>query len=157
MQKLGSILGRPTVAAACVAVLLSGTAQADEIYKWVDKEGKSHYSSRREDAEGASTTTIKPAPAPPMGAASAAASAAANAEIIRKGAQPPNSADRPSPARVVAVQKPDVPNYRSEAPADKCRLARDILSGAAKHTSGMPVTPRDREIAKEDVRVYCGK
>lgn len=151
MQKLAWIPRRGAAIAACVALLL-GAAQADEIYKWVDKDGKTHYSSRREDAQGAATTTMRPAPPPAPGGPPPAA-ASANEEIIRRGTTPIDGSFVP-PA---VVQKPVARNYRSEAPADKCQLARDILSGRARHTNGAAISANDREIAESDVRAFCGK
>jgi hypothetical protein len=57
----------------------------------------------------------------------------------------------------VAAQKPAARNYDSEAPADKCQLARDILSGRARLTSGAATSTYEREIAENDVRTFCGK
>lgn len=152
MQKLAWIPRRGPAIAACVALLLAGAAQADGIYKWVDKDGRTHYSSRREDAQGAATTTMRPAPPPAAGGPPPAA-AAANEEIIRRGTTPIDGRYVPP----VAVQKPGVRNYASEAPADKCQLARDILSGRARHTNGAAISAHDREIAESDVRAFCGK
>lgn len=145
-----SIGSRGCAIAACFGLLLAGAAQADEIYKWVDKDGKTHYSSRREDAQGASTSTVRPAPPPADGGAPPSA-AAANREVIQR---PVSTIDDRSPA---APPKPVARNYDSEQPADKCQLARDILSGRARHLSGRPTTSLEREIAENDVRTFCGK
>jgi hypothetical protein len=154
MQTSVFIATRGPVVAACLGLLLACTVHADEIYKWVDKDGKTHYSSRPEDASGAPTRTMRAA-APPPSAGAPPSAQAANEEIIRRrspaeGVDPQLSAPPAAPKRVVR-------NYRSEAPEDKCQLARDILSGDAKKTNGTAIDAKDREIAENDIRVYCGK
>lgn len=37
----------------------------------------------------------------------------------------------------------------------RCNLARDILSGAVKRTSGRPTNQEEIDLAKENVRVFC--
>lgn len=144
---------RGAILAACFGSLLASAAHAAEIYKWVDKDGKTHYSSRKEDAAGAPATTIRPGAAPGADASVPPAAPASNEEIIRR---PARTIDSPY-APPAPQQRPAVRDYRSEAPADKCQLARDILSGKARRGNGAPTTAGDREIAESDVRTFCGK
>lgn len=144
MQKL--------VLAACLGLLLACGAQAEEIYKWVDKDGKTHYSSRPEDAAGAQTSTVRPAPRPADGPPPPAQ--AANEDAIRR--RSPSAA--PDPQMVQApAKKPEVRVYGPESPEGKCHFAREILAGHAIHGDGKPINAWDREVAQNDVRVYCGK
>lgn len=150
MKNLARIVrGAPAIA---VSLLLASAAHADEIYKWVDKDGKTHYSSRKEDAGGAATTTMRANPAPAMGTGAAPMPQASNEEIIRRG---PPDANEPKRSEPAAPQKPVARNYRSETNAAKCQLARDILGGRAQHGSGAPVDAYDRQIAENDVRTFC--
>jgi len=149
---------RGTVLAASVALLLAGAAHADEIYKWVDKDGKTHYSSSKDEAQGAAMTTIRPSAAPSGDAKAPPSSSSANEDIIRRPSRGTIDGVYTPPAPPApAAQKPVARNYRSEAPADKCQLARDVLSGRAGHTNGAPTSDWDREVAQNDIRTYCGK
>jgi hypothetical protein len=154
MHNFARILSRGPGMAAILVLLLSFAAEADEIYKWVDKEGKTHYSSRKEDAEGGATTTMRSNPAPPLDSSAPPAARAANEDVIRR---PASSGYDPKSSQPPVVQKPVAPNYAAESQAAKCQLARDILSGSAKHHNGAAVDAYDRQIAENDVRTFCGK
>jgi hypothetical protein len=81
-------LRRPALLLACVTLLAALTSQSSraEIYKWVDKDGVTHYSDR--PAPGATEITVAPAqtyqaPPPQSLPASSAASAAAPARSAK--------------------------------------------------------------------------
>ena len=133
--------------AAAAALLLAATAHADEIYKWVDKDGKTHYSSNKDEAAGAATSTVKTSPGPTSGPPPSAA--AANADIIQRRAPETTTTTLQPPAM------PKATNYGSETNAAKCQLAQDILSGRAKRFSGVPIDAYDRQVAENDVRTFC--
>jgi hypothetical protein len=142
---------RIAAAAACLGLLAASAAHADEIYKWVDKDGKTHYSSRPEDAAGAQTKQVQ-APPGPAGGSPTPYTPSSNEEIIHRGMQGTSSIDG---RYVPPAPKPVVRNYASKAPAARCQLARDILSGDARHTNGASTDARDRLDAEKDVRTYC--
>ena len=129
------------------ALLLAAVAHADEIYKWVDKDGKTHYSSNRDEAAGAATRTVKTSPGPASGPPPSAA--AANAEIIQRRAPETTTTTLQAPAM------PKATSYGSETNAAKCQLAQDILSGRARRFSGVPIDAYDRQVAESDVRTFC--
>jgi hypothetical protein len=145
--------------ASMLLLLFASAAQADEIYKWVDKEGRTHYSSRKEEAEGAATTTMRPNPAPPVGSGPPPAARAANEEIIRRGSPLTDTAAattaQPSASSAAVAQKPAGRIDTPETDAGKCGLARDVLAGNAEHRSGAPLDAYDRQIAENDVRTFC--
>lgn len=139
---------------AASLLVLACASHADEIYKWVDKEGKTHYSSRKEDAAGAAITTMPSKAPPPINAAAPPAAQSANEEIIRR---PAAGVYEPKYAQPPVMEKPVTRNYASEANTAKCQLARDILSGQAKHHNGAAIDAYDRQIAESDVRTFCAK
>lgn len=146
------------ILSAGMALLVVSAAHGEEIYKWVDKDGRTHYSARKEDAGDARPTSLKVDAAPPVPAASAASAQAwPGQDAMRKRAQL-DAAD-PRFAVPPANQRPRTPpvDYRDESAASKCQLARDILSGAAKHHNGAPVDAYDRQVAQNDFRTFCGK
>src|SRR5215510_5629576 len=89
MPNRTAFFARGPVLAASIALLLAGAAHADEIYKWVDKNGKTHYSSSKEEAEGAAVTTMRPSTAPSSDSKAPSYSPSSNEEIIRRKAQNP--------------------------------------------------------------------
>ena len=144
-------MGRVAIA-ACVGLVFASAAPADEIYKWVDKDGKTHYSSRPEDAAGAQTQTMRPAPPPPGASTAPPPASSANEDIIRR--RSPAGIDREVSA-VPVKKQPEVREVGRESPAYKCWFARQILAGHAEHGDGKPINAWDREVAQNDVRVYC--
>ena len=154
MQNFVPMQGRGQAMAAFLALLLSSAAYADEIYKWVDKDGTTHYSSRKEDAQGGATTTMRSNAAPPPSAGAPPAARTANEAVIRRAA--PTVPD-PKASQPPVTEKPVARDYASESQGGKCQLARDILSGDVKHHNGAPLDAYDRQIAENDVRTFCGK
>ena len=74
------------------------------------------------------------------------------AEYKKRKAQP-----RPwSPPQFGGVS-PSKSYYSNEVDTDanRCRLARDVLSGAARHSNGKPTDQNDREIAQRDIGSFC--
>ena len=140
--------------AAIAAGLLAFAAHGEDIYKWVDKDGHTHYSSRREEAAGAATSTVKPAPGPAIGSGPPPAAAAANQGVLQRGAAAPTASAASAPASAASAAAPD---YRAESNAAKCQLARDILAGHATHKNGSPVDAYDRQTAQSDIRAFCGR
>jgi hypothetical protein len=138
--------------AACLGLLLACGAQADEIYKWVDKDGKTHYSSRREDAAGAQTTTMRPAP--PVADGPPPSAASANEDIIRRRTAPEMP---PQTAQAPVKKKTEIRVYGPETPEAKCHLAREAMAGRAVRRDGRPLDEWNRMVAENDIRVYCGK
>lgn len=137
--------------AAVAALLLAGAAHGDEIYKWVDKDGKTHYSSNKDEANGAATSTMRTNPAPAIGSGPPPAAAAANMDVLQRRAPEPQPATTPPPP------KPQVHDYRSESNATKCMLAQDILSGRAHLRNGEQIDAYARQTAESDVRLFCNK
>jgi hypothetical protein len=155
MQNFVRIVRPGPAIAASLVLLLASAAHAQEIYKWVDKDGKTHYSSRKEDAAGAATTTMRPAPPPQAGSGAPPAARAANVDVIRRSA--PSEAFAGPASAPAAVQQPVTREYPSEAGAGKCQLARGILAGNVTHPGGAPIDAYDRQVAESDVRTFCRK
>jgi hypothetical protein len=124
-----------------------------QVYKWVDAKGKTHYSSRKEDAGPAKAAEVK---LPPQPAPSPAAKPAA--EYLREQNRqtqprlPPQEADSPptpKQPRSLSGGKEDGTD------ASRCALARDVLSGAVRHRNGQPTDKYDLDVAQNDVRAFC--
>jgi hypothetical protein len=127
-----------------------------EIYKWVDADGRTHYSENKADADKMKALDLK-VKAPP-------ASAKPANSLMQ------NLREQSSHNKQAEVQKsnqnqfaPPVstrPKALSNGRADdsdesRCNLARDVISGAVSHRNGMPTDSNDREIAENEIRSYC--
>lgn len=137
---------------ASVALVLCSSTSFAQVYKWVDAQGRTHYSSNKDDARGASTNELKlpaqPAPAP---------STKTSAEHTQnKSTYPRQTYDR-TPITPPAAKPPrSLSGGREDgSDASRCALARDVLSGAVQHRNGKPTDKYDREVAQSDVQLFC--
>jgi hypothetical protein len=138
----------------CLALLLASAGAHGEIYKWVDADGRTHFSERKDDAGKARPLDLKAAPAPASRPAAAAPDYWQDQERLFRQREAERSAQTP--------HAPEDTRPRSlsggrldETDASKCNYARDILSGALVHRSGAPTDANDRQIAENDIRSYC--
>ena len=137
-------------------------ASAAEIYKWVDANGKTHYSERKVEANNAKPVALKalPQPASALGSQGKQINSSPteywqDRERQFKQRQIRNHAKTPS--ATIASTKPKSlsggKDYGSDA--SRCDLARDIVSGAVKHSNGKPTDAYDLEVAQSDLRTFC--
>jgi hypothetical protein len=134
---------------------LSGTCHA-EIYKWVDANGQTHFSER---------------------------AAVAGAKPIELEAEAPATPPRPSSAQywkeqerqfqerqwskrtLEQLRRPQLEEHPKslsggtkkfeDSDTWRCNLAKDIISGAVRHSNGFQTTGYDIKLAKENVRAFC--
>lgn len=140
-----------------LACALVPWAQAAEIYKWVDANGRTHYGEKGQAAASAKAVEVKVASPAPQTATSPAMSSN-DVQALRQRLQPQSKpaemnarAPAPEPPRSLSGGR-----IEESAPA-KCNLARDVLSGAVRHGNGAPTDAYDRQVAENDVRVFCKK
>lgn len=144
-----------SLAAAVLLLSVTGAAHA-QLYKWVDAQGKTHYSNK---ADAAGNVKVKELPVDTAPTATPAKSDnipdwKKQEEAYRKRQEQGGAARIPNGPSTRS--RPE--GYRSgkeETDANRCRLARDILSGAARHSGGAPTDSNDREIAQRDVGAFC--
>ncbi|WP_431287611.1 DUF4124 domain-containing protein [Roseateles chitinivorans] len=135
-----------------IAVVLSlpaFAAKAQQVYKWVDANGRVQYSERKPTASGVQPTEIKPPPPPQP--------APAPVPMYRSQTESFKQSPVPAPA---PRQEPYVPRSLSaglnrETDAYRCALAKDVLSGAVQHSNGAPTDHHDRQVAQNDLRLFC--
>jgi len=124
-----------------------GVCQA-QMYKWVDAQGHVHFTDNKEEAGRARVEQMKgPDAAPQPGGADW--KLREEEYKLRHKQQPQAAAQRPR-------QMPE--SYYSDkqdVETSRCRLARDVLNGAARHMNGNPTDAYDREVAANDVKNFC--
>lgn len=151
----------PCLPAIGLALLLAASASQAEIYKWVDANGRTHYTQNKEEAERAKAAEVKintHTPSPEEVKASRdyweekqmqlkAREDRRDQEQRIRNAQ---NSQRP------AAAPRSLSNGRDDgSDASKCNLARDILSGSVRLRSGEQIGDYERQTAENDIRRFC--
>ena len=140
---------------ACLSLAVVSPLSHAEIYKWTDVKGQTHYSENKEEAgKAAQELKIK------SQAASTATSTSPTPswqlqeqEFKRRQAQ-----KQLEPTNGQAANKNTKPARGEDQPetdTTRCKLARAILEGRARHGNGAPVDNNDKQIAARDTQNYC--
>ncbi len=137
-------------------LLVHGAAHAD-LYKWVDANGKIHYSDSKEAAGTAKVGALRHAPAPAAAASASASSVPGWKEREREYRWRQQQAARETPPAQARPKKLSESYDGNQIDTDKakCELARDVTSGAAVHTNGAKTDANDRQIAARDIQTFC--
>ena len=140
----------------CLAIFLLPLASHAEIFKWVDAKGQTHYSGRKEDAGKvkAEEVKVKPPPASVQATGSSRPDWREQEQQLQE-RQAQNLRESAAQASVVARPRSLSGGRSDDTAASKCNLARDVLSGAVRHSNGAPTDKYDLDIAKSDVSTFC--
>ena len=138
------------------ALLVHGAAHA-ELYKWVDANGKIHYSDSKKAAGTARVGALRHAPAPAPASSASASPVTGWKEREREYRWRQQQAERDLPAAQARPKKLRDSYDGNQIDTDKarCELARDVTSGAAVHTNGARTDANDRQIAQRDIQTFC--
>lgn len=145
------------ICGACLSVLLTPLISHAQIYKWVDRNGVTHYSEKKEHASAAKTNELK-IKSQPSSTQSANSSTEYWQEQERQLRERQiEKAEKNLPQHSQNVPKPkSLSGGRSgDSSASKCNLARDVINGSVRHSNGAPTDKYDREVAENDIRTYC--
>jgi hypothetical protein len=140
----------PSIRLLLLVLCIAPCAHAQQVYKWVDAQGRTHYSTTKPDAAAAkaSEVNIKLPPQDPQETARARAAT----EAAR--AQKPS--DRPLPKVPSPAQKPGWEySNKPETNESRCAMARAIVEGRAQRTAGGKIDQNDRDIAQNDIKAFC--
>jgi hypothetical protein len=138
-----------------LGALLFAPASHADIYKWVDANGKTHYSDTKDAAGKAQVNALRPvaaptqAPAPASGPSWQEREREFKARRAREQFQPPSFA--PQPRRLSTTYGTNA----IDTDKAKCELARDVTSGAVRHGNGAVTDTNDRQIAQRDIQTFC--
>ncbi|RZI40495.1 DUF4124 domain-containing protein [Herbaspirillum sp. HC18] len=140
----------------CAALAITPSVCRAEIYKWVDESGRTHYSEKSDDAGKAKVVRLKEtSSAPTRPESSTSQNDWGEQERLFRQRQARKSLEE-SRRPQVATSPKSLSGGRSDGTdASRCNLARDVLSGAVVHRNGAPTDKYDREIAENDVRMFC--
>jgi hypothetical protein len=139
----------------CLTLLVGlSTAQA-QVYKWVDENGRVHYSETKPESGKAQAIGVKPSA--PQAAAQASSTSAVSWQEQERRLRQRQAEEAIDKASKPATTRPQsVSNGREDGTdASKCALARDVLNGSLRHTNGAPIDKNDIDIARSDVRNFC--
>jgi 2',3'-cyclic-nucleotide 2'-phosphodiesterase (5'-nucleotidase family) len=139
---------------ACLLLWFASTTSYAEIYKWVDAEGRTHYSESKEEAGKAKAEAVNVKSASPQNTNASPPSWQEQAmQFNQRQAQKQNQATNKQP--VAAPPQSLSGGKTDESDKSKCNLARDVLSGAVEHRNGAKTDSYDREVAQNDIRLFC--
>ena len=139
---------------SCLTFLLVSPTCHAEVYKWVDKNGRTHYSERKEDAGKAKAVELKIRSEPKSTQTDSPTQYWQEQETQYRQRQAKLN-EKPNGSPVDTKPKSLSGGKSDETNASRCNLARDIISGAVRHPNGKPTDKYDREIAENDIRAYC--
>jgi hypothetical protein len=136
-------------------LFFSSTAHA-QIYKWVDENGRTHYSEKKEDAGKSSPEAVK-VNAQPTSTQSSKAYTDYWKEQGRLNRQRQIEEQNKKTYGSPTAQRPrSLSGGKSDnTDQSKCNLARDVINGAVRHTNGAPIDKHDRDVAQRDIEKYC--
>ncbi len=143
---------------ACkLALFFSCPAAHAEIYKWVDEQGRTHYSQNKADAERAKGTQVNIRKQAPANVESRSywdyiTDKSKQQRRTEASTTDDESRDQPEPAGT-PVANPK--RYDGTDDAARCEYARDILNGKLRLVSGEPAGEYDRKLAEADIVRFC--
>jgi hypothetical protein len=139
-----------------ISLLLPPFSHA-QIYKWVDANGRTHYSEKREHASTSKTDELKiKSQATSKQSANTSTEYWQEQERQLRQRQIENSDTKlDKPSQHLAKPKSLSGGRSDDTSSSKCNLARDVLNGAVRHSNGAPTDKYDREVAENDIRTYC--
>lgn len=155
---------RPLVSAillwltSCLSVmlLLTSTISHAQIYKWVDSNGRTHYSEKKEYSSTSKTDELKIKSQPTSTQSPNATEYWQEQERQLRQRLIENSDKNTYKPSQSAMKPKSLSGGRSDdSSTSKCNLARDVINGSVKHSNGAPIDKYDREIAENDIRTYC--
>jgi hypothetical protein len=134
-----------------LALLLSwGNAQA-QVYKWVDDQGRTHYSASKEDSERAKGSEVKIRDHTPSNVESKS-----YWEYVRGTTKSEKATSQTSTDDQSSSTPPRLSTGRDDGTdLSRCNIARDVLSGALRLRNGEPFGEFERKTAEEDIRRHC--
>jgi hypothetical protein len=138
----------------CLTLLFVPSASHAEIYKWIDANGQTHYSEKKEDADKAKAVELKVKSQPTSTQTSN--SLMQSLQEQERQSKKRQEQQQKGNTSAAATRPESLSGGRSDGTdASRCNLARDVISGAVRHPNGAPTDKYDREVAENDIRSFC--
>ncbi len=153
MQRSNFILW---VFGVCLTSLAMTSNSHAQVYKWVDANGETHYSDKKDDANKAGTEELKlkSQPRSPQEVNSSAQYWQEQERQFQQ-RQAQTLKDRTYKPPVTTRPKSLSGGKEDGTDASRCALAQDVLSGAVRHRNAAATDAHDREVAQNDIRTFC--
>ena len=143
---LGRVIG--------LALAVTGPAAQAQIYKWVDEQGRTHYSANKEDAARPKASEVKVREQP-----RSSTEDRSYWDYLRStGKVEATPAPASAPSRTEsAARAPMLSDNGHDDGTDKakCNIAQDVLSGALRLRNGESTGEYERKTAVDDIRRHC--
>ncbi len=144
---------------AAVAMTFAAANGHAQLYKWVDAEGRIHYTNKAAEAGAvkAQEVTVRMKPVSTGSAVSAETAIAqrrAENEAFKR-RQAARDAQNNSGQGGRAPNAYQVGRDKPETNASRCALAQGIVSGQLVHRDGAHTDKNDLEVAARDIRAFC--
>lgn len=139
---------------ACLASFLLAFGSHAEVYKWVDAAGQTHYSQKKSDANGAKAAEVKITRSPQPSRTSVPSTEYLQAQS-KFAPRSPTAADTLDQQAFNRSLPSASQGKEHGTDGSRCALARDVLSGAVRHGNGKPTDQYDRDVAQNDIRIFC--
>jgi hypothetical protein len=137
-----------------ISLLVSKNSDA-QIYKWVDSNGVTHYSEKKENVPTSKVDQLN-IKSRPTESKDTSERYWEEQDLKFKQRQAENSAKQGSAPPLPEKQPESLSGGRSDdTAASKCNLAKDVVNGTVKHPNGAPIDKYDLDTAKNDIRTFC--
>lgn len=150
-----SNINRPALGVCLALLSVSPTSQA-EIYKWVDANGRTHYSERRDDTGRAKAVELNVTPQTRSAQATGTPTEYWQDQERQFKQRQITKQDQKPNGPPVDTRPKSLSGGRSDGTdSSRCNLARDVISGAVRRSHGVPTDSYDRQVAENDIRNFC--
>lgn len=145
-----------SILSVCLTLLFASSISHAEIYKWVDDNGRTHYSEKKGDAGKANAVELK-VESPPVSIEEpdSIQDWQEQERQLNQRRAPKKLVEKPYEAPVNTSPKSLSGGRADGTDASQCNLARDVISGAVRHPNGEPTDKYDLEVAENDIRTFC--
>ena len=138
----------------CLLLLFISSGNSAEIFKWVDENGKTHYSDKKPDAEKLKVDKLKIKSSPKTVVTKNSAIERWKKQELEL-QQEQVQKNRTKKSHRVQKYKKGWGGDEPETDATRCALARDIISGKAKLRNGLEVDANDKKLARDEIKRFC--
>jgi hypothetical protein len=155
MTQKFSVLTKYSFYIVFISIFYSSISYA-EIFKWVDSNGRTHYSDTKLSVGKSNVETLKiSSPNITIGHTAEPIYSLKKENLVHTPSKTKKQIKQNKIAPLFKIAKSGWGGKGPETDKKRCALARDILSGAARHTNGLATDTHDIKVAQRDVGKFC--